>query len=93
MSEKSRCRVHIRGRVQGVAFRWETRRAAERLGVCGWVRNRSDGSVEGLFEGSGQAVEGLVAWCRQGPVLAAVTGVDVEKESYRGEFDRFFIHS
>ncbi len=91
MSEKIRCRVRIHGRVQGVAYRWEARCEAERLGVAGYVRNRSDGSVEGVFEGNREAVETLIAWCRRGPAFAGVASVQAEAQPYRGEFQGFGI--
>ena len=80
-----RRRVVVRGRVQGVGFRASCARRAENLGVHGWVRNRSDGSVEAVFEGLAAAVEAMVAWCREGPPFAAVTGVDTTDEPAAGE--------
>lgn len=91
MSEFVARRVVIRGRVQGVAFRWETRREAERLGVRGWVRNRADGAVEGRFEGPPEAVEALTDWCRRGPAMAAVASVETSPEASRGDADGFTI--
>ena len=70
-------KVVVSGRVQGVFFRDSTRREAQRLGVGGWVRNRSDGRVEALFEGPADAVEQLVRWCREGPRHADVDDVSV----------------
>jgi len=64
--------IRVRGRVQGVGFRYAMRREAERSGVRGWVRNRSDGSVEALVQGEAQAVARLVAWARHGPPAARV---------------------
>ena len=52
MTKKTRARVLVSGRVQGVYFRIETKHEAERTGVCGWVRNREDGTVEAGVEGS-----------------------------------------
>ncbi len=72
-------RLQIHGRVQGVWYRASTRSEAERLGVHGWVRNRSDGTVEALVQGDAGAVEELVAWCRRGPSGAAVSRVDVSE--------------
>jgi acylphosphatase len=89
--ENARARALITGRVQGVAFRFETRRAAERIGVSGWVRNRADGSVEAVFEGRRPQVEEILAWCGRGPALARVAGVDVRWEAATGEFEGFFI--
>jgi len=74
--------VHARitGRVQGVSFRYWTEQEATRLGVAGWVRNEPDGSVELYAEGSADAVEALLAWCRQGPSPAWVRDVAVRDE-------------
>jgi acylphosphatase len=80
-----RARVRIRGRVQGVFFRSETQARARSLGVAGWVRNDSDGSVEAVFEGRPDAVESMVAWCSRGPSGSAVEDVDVEWEEPRAE--------
>jgi len=68
-------RLQISGRVQGVGFRYAMRHEAAQRGVRGWVRNRSDGSVEALFAGEADAVEGLAAWAHQGPPGAKVTEV------------------
>ena len=76
-----RVRVVVRGLVQGVWFRESCRRRASELGVDGWVRNRSDGAVEAVMSGGEAAVAQLVAWCREGPPRADVTGVDVVDES------------
>ena len=80
-----RRRVIVRGRVQGVFFRDSCRHQARSHGVNGWVRNRSDGSVEAVFEGQAQAVDAMIAWARRGPELADVTGVEVTEEVPRGE--------
>jgi acylphosphatase len=91
MAENVRVRAVISGRVQGVAFRFETQYAAERIGVRGWVRNRPDGTVQALFEGERERVEEMLAWCRRGPALARVTAVDVTWEDYRGDLAEFRI--
>ena len=67
--------VMIRGRVQGVGYRDAMVDAASAFGVCGWVRNRGDGTVEALIQGEGAAVERLLAWCRRGPPAARVTEI------------------
>jgi acylphosphatase len=77
-------RVTVHGHVQGVFFRETTRRKAEAAGVCGWVRNRSDGAVEAHFEGDAAAVERLVAFARTGPRGAAVERVDVASVEPQG---------
>ena len=74
----------VAGRVQGVFFRDSCARLARAEGVAGWVRNRSYGRVEAWFEGHPQAVEKLLAWCRQGSRHAAVTGVEATEESPAG---------
>ncbi|MBS1303297.1 acylphosphatase [Loktanella sp. SALINAS62] len=79
--------VHITGRVQGVSFRAWTRERAEELGVSGWVRNRSDGSVEALVSGPREAVEALIAGLHEGPPAAEVQSVhttDVETQAEPG---------
>ena len=70
-------RLVIRGRVQGVGYRYSMVAAAEMRDVVGWVRNRRDGSVEALVQGEPEAVESVVAWCRRGPRGAEVTAVEV----------------
>jgi acylphosphatase len=70
-----RRRVQIEGRVQGVFFRDSCAREARALGIAGFVRNRGDGGVEAVFEGSPDAVERMVAWCHHGPPRAVVTTV------------------
>lgn len=67
----------ITGRVQGVGYRYYMQRKAHELGVTGWVRNRRDGSVEAMVQGSADAVESLVAWARRGPDSAAVSAVKI----------------
>jgi acylphosphatase len=69
----------IRGRVQGVGFRWHMLEAARQLGVCGWVRNRRDGSVEAVISGPNAAVSALIYQAGQGPVGAHVGAVEVEE--------------
>jgi acylphosphatase len=68
-------RVRITGRVQGVWYRGWTEETARDLGLVGWVRNRSDGSVEALFQGPPDAVGRMIAACHDGPPAARVTGV------------------
>ena len=69
-------RFVVRGRVQGVGFRWFVEREAHMLGVAGWVRNRPDGSVEVLAMGSRDQLLGLRARLRQGPRAARVDDVE-----------------
>jgi acylphosphatase len=76
--------VIVLGRVQGVFFRDGCRREADILGVRGWIANRSDGSVEAVFEGDAGAVDEIVDWCREGPAQADVSRVDVQSEEPEG---------
>ncbi|WBX83719.1 acylphosphatase [Sphingosinicella microcystinivorans] len=71
-------RLRIHGRVQGVWYRAWTLETAQRLGLDGWVRNRIDGTVEVFAVGPADAVEKLVAACREGPPAAKVERLDVE---------------
>ena len=75
-----RVRLRIRGRVQGVFYRDSTRREARRLGLRGWVCNRSDGSVEAVAQGPPEQVAALIDWCHEGPALARVLEVGVTEE-------------
>ena len=91
MEKKVRARAIISGRVQGVFFRVETKRAADRLGVFGWARNLSDGTVEAVFEGEQDRVDAVLEWCKEGPRHAHVVDVDVSWNDYTGEFQGFEI--
>lgn len=86
-----RAHVFVGGRVQGVFFRGYTQRRANALGVAGWVRNLPDGQVEAVFEGDEAKVIEMIAWCRQGPPNAWVTGADVRYEPYTGAFLSFSV--
>jgi len=88
---KIRATVTVRGRVQGVAFRHHTARAAAQHKVTGWVMNLPDGSVQGCFEGEEEDVHAQVEWCRRGPELARVEELVVEEGKFTGEFAGFGI--
>jgi acylphosphatase len=74
-------RVHVRvhGLVQGVYYRATAQEEAVRLGLVGWVRNRTDGTVEAVAEGDEAAIESFLAWCRRGPERARVDQLEVER--------------
>jgi acylphosphatase len=79
-----RYRVLVSGRVQGVFFRDTCRKMAEQYGVSGWVRNRPDGRVEAVFEGSEEAVRALLEWARHGPPSSVVENVSAQGEPAEG---------
>lgn len=68
--------IRVSGRVQGVGYRASLQHEASRRGVSGWVRNRSDGTVEALLQGPQAAVEAVIAWARRGPPGARVEDLD-----------------
>jgi acylphosphatase len=70
-----RVRAIISGRVQGVGYRAATATEARRLGITGWVKNRSDGAVELEAEGPEDKIAALLGWCEYGPPAAQVTKV------------------
>lgn len=70
-------RLRIEGSVQGVGYRFFAVDEARRLGLDGWIRNRSDGSVEAVVSGPTKDVESFVALCMRGPSGARVTNVDM----------------
>ena len=70
-------RLRITGRVQGVGYRAWMMQVAGRLGLRGWVRNRSDGSVEALVIGEDDAVARMIEACREGPLGARVSDVSI----------------
>jgi acylphosphatase len=82
-----RAHVLVSGRVQGVFFRATCAAEARARGLTGWVRNREDDRVEAVFEGEDAVVDGMIAWCRLGPGLAAVEDVSVTIEEVAGEPD------
>lgn len=84
-----RAHLIISGRVQGVFFRARTKAMADSLDLTGWVRNLRDGSVEAVFEGSDEAVEQAVEWCRKGPSRAIVDNISRKEGPYTGEFESF----
>ena len=69
--------VRIEGSVQGVGFRAFAIQGARQLKLTGWVRNRSDGSMEALVAGTTKAIENFVSACVQGPPGARVTAVEL----------------
>jgi acylphosphatase len=88
---KPEARLHaiVRGRVQGVNFRYYTIRTAQRLGLTGWVANRWDGTVETVAEGKRDVLNKFLAFLHRGPPSALVQQVDAEWQAPTGEFEQF----
>jgi acylphosphatase len=86
-----RLHLRVRGVVQGVSYRANTRRTATQLSLHGWVRNRGDGSVELIAEGPREVLDQLLDWCREGPPAARVTSCEPAWAEATGEFDEFRI--
>jgi acylphosphatase len=78
--------LRIAGRVQGVGYREALRTEAQTNGITGWVRNRRDGTVEAVVQGSPAAVEKVLAWAKRGPAAARV--MDISAQAAQGERDR-----
>ena len=91
MPDKVRFHIFVSGRVQGVFFRENTRKKAQKLEVAGWVRNLPDGRVEAVFEGEKSKVEELINRTKKGSLIARVDELKVILEEYKEEFDNFEI--
>lgn len=76
MEEKLLYRIHVRGRVQGVGFRYNAVREAAARGLSGYVKNLYDGSVYIEAEGTRMMLDDFIDWCRTGPVFANVNSVE-----------------
>ncbi len=83
-------RAVVRGRVQGVGFRFFAERAARELGVRGWVRNLPDGSVETVAEGEDEAIATFIERMKRGPLSSRVDRIDVAEAPLEG-FSKFEI--
>lgn len=84
-----RAHVIFRGRVQGVFFRASTKEVADREGVCGWVRNLPDGSVEAVFEGPRAKVERVIELAQSSLPNAHVDSAEVKMTEAQGMFKNF----
>ncbi|MGM0558125.1 MAG: acylphosphatase [Myxococcota bacterium] len=89
--EQERIDARISGEVQGVFYRATTRETAQSLGVKGWVKNLSDGTVRLVAEGPKSRLEELVEWAHEGSPAARVEDVDVDWSDATGEFSDFHI--
>ena len=81
----------IRGRVQGVGFRYEARSIARSLGLVGWITNLSDGGVETYAEGTTAAINRYRNWLNSGPPGAIVNSLDVIERQPKGEYQSFTV--
>ncbi|HUG56993.1 MAG TPA: acylphosphatase [Candidimonas sp.] len=81
--------VQITGRVQGVGFRVAAVRHAHMMGVTGWVRNASDGSVEALLQGPHDQIDRMLSWLHVGPPGARVLEVNSQETFTERHYDRF----
>ena len=86
-----RLHLAIRGRVQGVGFRFSAHEESRRLGLTGWVRNTADGAVELVAEGPPDRLRRLLAWAHHGPPGALVSEVDERWHAATGEFTDFTV--
>jgi len=93
MAERDLNRLHVTidGRVQGVGFRYFVYDHARASGIKGWVRNRFDGSVEALLEGTRPELDRLLCTLRRGPRSAMVTTIDPTWSEATGEYLDFKI--
>ena len=89
MSPNSRIHATVSGRVQGVGFRYFVHRDARQLGLTGWVRNHTDGTVQVVAEGSEQDLNELVSRLNEGPPMAWVKDVAIQWQAAEGSFTDF----
>ncbi len=88
---KERVNIIVHGRVQGVFYRAMTKEKAIELELNGWVKNRLDGTVEIVAEGSKENLERLVDWTQYGPKHATVTRIEVKWQAFVDEFSDFTV--
>ncbi len=81
----------IKGIVQGVSFRYYTRKKATELNIVGFVKNKKDGTVEVLAQGREEELKRFIAWCKEGPEMATVKDLDIIWEKPQKEFGQFMI--
>ena len=81
--------VFIRGKVQGVGYRFFATRVARRLGLKGWIQNNRDGAVEAMVEGDGTVIDEWLEELKEGPRYAEVTKIDQESKEFTGRLPDF----
>jgi len=87
-------RIHIliTGKVQGISFRYYTKKKAEELQIKGWVKNLPNGDVEIVVEGNNSNITSFMDWCKTGPSLANVKNIAINEEQPTNEFSTFSIY-
>ena len=83
--------ISVKGLVQGVFYRASARKTALQLGITGFVRNETDGSVFIQAEGSEEALEKFIAWCKEGPAHARVASIEINEIPEPGHYQTFEI--
>jgi acylphosphatase len=84
--------IIVKGKVQGVFFRKNTKQIADELHIKGWVKNTNDGDVEIIAVADEDAIKKLIEWCREGPAKAEVKDVMVEDAEMNESFKNFYIY-
>ena len=83
--------IWVFGRVQGVFFRVNTKKQADKLGISGWVRNRLNGAVQISASGTEPQLRSFISWCSSGSPLSKVTDIKVEWSESEGELNTGFV--
>lgn len=91
LDKRIRLHILIDGRVQGVGFRFFTRRQASILGITGYAKNLVNGKVKVVAEGRESYLEEFVEKLKRGPSMARVTDIKIDRKKYKGEFRSFSI--
>jgi acylphosphatase len=91
VADNKRMHLIIKGRVQGVCFRYYCQEIARKLGLSGWVCNLDNGDVEVVCEGTQENLNALLEWCRKGPPYAVVKDIEISYGIATGDFTDFEI--
>ena len=88
---KVRAHIFVSGIVQGVFFRASVKERAQDMGLRGWVKNLEDGRVEIVFEGKKEKIQEIIDWIKSEPGMWKIENIQLEWQTFRGEFDGFEI--
>lgn len=91
MTSLQRLEIIVKGRVQGVFFRYGVKELADNLALTGLARNKQDGSVEIIAEGAHDALQKFIDWCKKGTEFAKVDRVEIIWKSATNEYISFDI--